>query len=616
MPVRRARRSWRLLFVPILVWLLASGFAACGSPAGEPPPATTETPAPPAVPIESPAPAASALLPAPPAREEASAVPRTLVYDNLPLRVIWMTTPGRYTFPPPVGRATLPTCQKLVDCLEPVPGTFEHKTWEAGVHIDWSTGIFFMDTATGQVEGYRSGEPMSYWGFYTSPHGRWVYKMEPLLEPRYRLLLDRQTGRSWRWEQHWDLIAGSPQHLLFSLSHRDRPGGEYSDGGHIVVDENLQTVARFAIPREGSYSGFFSPDGRKVALNPRNKPAYLLDVETEQVAVLFDAQANAPHGYVEAIQPLRNGREILVTKVSYDECTDKRHVERYRFNWEGQELPWEHHWTDLSPDGRYVAWEEGGLSLDMGLPFGAWPSVVVVADVETGTPAFRVHSAALWYGDFLRGSRWLPSGDGILMRVRDGFAIAYVRPEPHLVSMPIAPDGWYGWSGPAPVPAPAGDDRFFSYGRLAVYDAVEDRWAMADIALPSAPGHHNPWGATDREMRFVLDHGGHGGALQHFAGAPRIEFPPFSNDVRFRVHGTASCLRLRTAPGTEADIAACLDDGTGVHLSQSQEWAESAEYQRHPSVALLFNEDWDIWVYVRTEDGIEGWVSHDYLELD
>lgn len=170
---------------------------------------------------------------------------------------------------------------------------------------------------------------------------------------------------------------------------------------------------------------------------------------------------------------------------------------------------------------------------------------------------------------------------------------------------------------PRPVPAPAGDDRFFSYGRLAVYDAVEDRWAIADVPSPYDPGHHNPWGDTDREIRFVLDHGGHGGSSQHFAGSPRIEFPPFSNELRFRVHGTSSCLRLRTEPGTEGEVVACLGDGTRVLLSQSQEWAGSAGYYaRHPSFALLYNEDWNVWVYVHTADGLEGWVSHDYLELN
>ena len=338
-----------------------------------------------------------------------------------------------------------------------------------------------MGTGTGRIEGYRPVESTTALGFFTSPHGRWVHKVEysgP--SPRYKFLLDRETGRSWRWAHELDFVAGSPQHLLLVQVHR-QPGGKYINSEHIVVDDNLQEVARFKIARAGPGSrggAFFSPDGRKVALASQDI-AYLLDVETGQADVLIEAQATGQQGtvYDVYLRPLRNGREILVTTQYYDEPEEEYRFESHRFNWEGQELSWEQHWVHLSPDGRSVAWQQGGLwHGDVGPPFGAWPSVVVVADVETGTPTFRVHSASLWYGDFLGGSRWLPSGDGILMRVRDGFVIAYVRPEPSLVDMPVAPSGWYGWSGPAPVPAPAGDDRFFSYGRLAVYDAVEDRW--------------------------------------------------------------------------------------------------------------------------------------------
>ena len=140
------------------------------------------------------------------------------------------------------------------------------------------------------------------------------------------------------------------------------------------------------------------------------------------------------------------------------------------------------------------------------------------------------------------------------MRVRRRIRIAYVHPSPTDVwACPSLLHGWSRMVWPNPSPGPsAATIASSSYGRLTVYDAVEDRWATAHLAPGSStPGHHNPWGATDREMRFVLDHGGHGVGSRYFAGAPRIEFPPFSSELRFRVHGTASCLRLRTEPGTE-----------------------------------------------------------------
>ena len=277
-------------------------------------------------------------------------------------------------------------------------------------------------------------------------------------------------------------------------------------------------------------------------------------------------------------------------------------------------------------------------SSDVGFHY-SWPGVVVVADVETGEILFRVRSATLAYGDWLGGSRWLPSGDGLVMEVKDGYVIARVRPVQELVYRPGAPSGWYGWSGPAPLPAPVGDDRFFSYGRLGLYDAHEDRWSIA--RLPEAyvyteatPDHHAPWGTTDREMRFRLGHGGHGGGVCIFAGYPRIEFPPFNDESVLRVARTGSCLYLRAESGKEGGILDCLPEGTRLVPRISAEWAEALGYDgRHDEWPDGFGfsgpslewacvgsgecsayDSYGYWVYVRTDDGAEGWVAHEYLE--
>ena len=63
MPVRRTRRSWRLLLVPALALLLAVSLAACGGSSNDDPsPTPSETTPPLAVPDEPPAPAAPAPL--------------------------------------------------------------------------------------------------------------------------------------------------------------------------------------------------------------------------------------------------------------------------------------------------------------------------------------------------------------------------------------------------------------------------------------------------------------------------------------------------------------------------------------------------------------------------
>lgn len=126
------------------------------------------------------------------------------------------------------------------------------------------------------------------------------------------------------------------------------------------------------------------------------------------------------------------------------------------------------------------------------------------------------------------------------------------------------------------------------------------------------PDHYPPWGTTDREMSFVLGHGGHGGSWRIYAGHPRIEFPPFNDENVLRVARVGSCLYLRAEPGKEGGILDCLPEGTRLLPKLSEEW-ESQWHERRtlePSTAWWHG----YWVYVRTPSGAEGWVAHEYLD--
>ena len=90
---------------------------------------------------------------------------------------------------------------------------------------------------------------------------------------------------------------------------------------------------------------------------------------------------------------------------------------------------------------------------------------------------------------------------------------------------------------------------------------------------------------------------------------PKIEYP-FSEEIAFRVARTGSCLRLREEAGEDGSVLACLPDGERLLLA---EHAEPDYWPPHPSIVLTGTPQW---VYVRTEDGAEGWVSHDYLAHD
>ena len=516
--------------------------------------------------------------------------------------------------PPPATPAP------LAELIEPAPDAFEHGAWEADELIEWEPGeipegIFFMDTGTGVVEGYRVSEGDERYpdAYSASPDGRWVHA-RAARSGGYKLLLDRQTGRSWRLTgsrgadgtcTDLDFVAGSHHRLLLALSHCS------PEGYQVVVDEELQEIARFPILREdlSSYGlrALFSPNGQKIALAPDGEKIYLLDVETEHHATLSDGQTSDEIKIGDAyISSVMNGNQILATVQYYSDTDEGRWRETRRYTWDGEELPWDQRWLDISPDGRYAAWQEGDLSQGDGI-IGMGPTFVIIADVETGEPVFRVRSAAWRYGDALRGSRWLASGDGLVVKVRDGYVVARVRPAPEIVY--LLPS--YTWD-PELLPAPVGEDRFFSYDTTAIYDRQEDRWRAANIR--GRPLHYGPWGSGDHEIRFVIGHFPHGVSAPLFLGSPRIEYPPFDNVSAFRVLGTGSCLRLREGPGIDAPVMDCLPDGTRLVLAERSVPNPMNQGDVSSAIATYPDEGIFHWVPVRTPSGVEGWVAHGYQE--
>ena len=514
-----------------------------------------------------------------------------------------------------------PTPAPLAELIEHAPDAFERGAWEADELIEWEPGempegIFFMDTGTGVVEGYRVSEGDERYpdAYYASPDGRWVYA-RAIRSGGYKLLLDRQTGRSWRLTgsrgadgtcTDLDFIAGSHDRLLLARSHCG------PEGYHVVVDEQLQKVARFPIRNEGPPIGtyrklraVFSPDGRKIALAPNGKMVYLLDVETGQHAILFNGQTSERMTAYASISSIMNGNQILATIQYYSE-PDKDRYETRRYTWDGEELPWDQRWLDISPDGRHAAWQEGDLSQGDGI-IGMGPTFVIIADVETGEPVFRVRSASWRYGDWLEGSRWLASGDGLVVKVRDGYVIARTRPDPAIVHLLPGND-----FSPGLLPAPVGEDRFFSYGRKAIYDRQEDRWRSANIL--GLPLHLAPWGTSDHEIRFVTGHNGHGVGAPLLLGSPRIEYPPFDDVSAFRVLGTGSCLRLRERPGIDAPVMDCLPDGTRLVLAERAVPNPMNQGDVSSAIATYPDEGTFHWVPVRTPSGVDGWVAHGYQE--
>lgn len=267
----------------------------------------------------------------------------------------------------------------------------------------------------------------------------------------------------------------------------------------------------------------------------------------------------------------------------------------------------------LSPDGRYVAWQDGQPVFikyreHEYVPEQPWPSVVI-SDAGTCEPLFRVRSAHLhWHGD----QWWLSNGEGIVVGMATGNLLR-VRPRPEIVRLPH-----YGG-----VPAPTGDGCYFASGLSGVYDACGDRW------MPTGFSHGHgiaSWGETHREIRYVL--GGYWGEgwVEWLLLPPRIEFPPFDDTVAFRVARTEGCLVLRADPDAEAAALDCLPDGARLTFAERTDPPGIREDEQgyllpleHPSVkvgSFRGAGGFPRWVYVRAESGATGWVASPYLDWD
>ena len=131
-----------------------------------------------------------------------------------------------------------------------------------------------------------------------------------------------------------------------------------------------------------------------------------------------------------------------------------------------------------------------------------------------------------------------------------------------------------------------------------------------DSAWPHYTGRFTVVNRDMQEVaRFSLDTEG---AHRQILLPPKIQLPPFDDEIALRVAGTGGCLALREEPGTDNPTRECLPDGERLILAEPDTPRDDSR-PFHTSIGVA---EAALWVHVRTEQGVEGWVSHDYLEHD
>ena len=631
---------WRStpLWTALAAALALAALAACGG--GDPPPPSPTTTVTPTA-VATPTVAATA-TPSPTATPAATPTPSSGA-EPCDLIVVG----NRYGCRGAVRSSPVPEPCEGVECVEPAPGAFEHMVWEPGEQVDWTDGAFVLETPTGRIHGYRVktrgvARP-------ALSHG-WIQGYVSYGGSDDALLLHRETLQAFRWPSDAvELVALSSDHMLF----RDRGGYRYTlmtrDGA-----VRTQFPVQFSAPAYYPIA-FFSPDGQVLVIQEADA-VYRMSVADSRPAVLYEPELrdgwSGPRlraGYSGPLPAVgQSGRwsawyrlsnrvplpRLILVEVEYsrpaspDTSASDEQLEYDRelllFNWEGVPLSAAAEPVckgTLSPDGRYVAWEQGGKSSGgKGYVIGILPSVVI-ADAGTCDPLLRVRSAYLFTGDW--SGQWLSNSEGFVVGVADGHAVVRLHPAPRIVPLPSLPPDFY-WR-PGPVPAPSGDGRYFAYDFTAVYDARDERWIRPDFGASQGPSlwfsYGTPafaWGESHEELYYTTEFHD-GAAFLWLLLQPRIEFPPFDDTFNFRVTRTGSCLALRQSYGDESAVLGCLPDGTLLSLGQPQELSREGEPYPNafpPQPGAEAGVATTGWVYVRTADGLEGWVAHEYLDHD
>ncbi len=515
--------------------------------------------------------------------------------------------------------------------LEPASDAFEQREFAKDEAIDWNSGVFYMNTSTGRMMAYRlrQGEPH----MVSSAGPRFILAWG---RDQATYLADRTTGDTWKWvSPNWRVVAASASRVVFA--DLDQAYGR-ENGHYIIADAGMSATIPVSLEGVGWSQWLTRKEQAAVARTGLRDTVSLVDLVTGDAATIFTAPAEIEGKHPWRVDLIGEWEETFRARVTYyagqpNEQSGPSGLPNYllqRLSFSGDVLDssyGEAWFESVSPDGRQRLRQ---VDLHSAPPEGegsgeSWPAVL---QFDADAPVLRVRSAALTYGDRLPDRRWLADGSGFVAMVRDDSPVRPANPYAYgivsrggvlerLPRIPVEVDDWYtrpSTCGPAPSPT---NPDLLSFGRFYLYNRRSGEWFIPRLPTPqNGPAHlsleDSPWVGAPDEMVFALNHGGHGGGSPPALIAPLVEPAGFPADppMRFRVAGTGSCLNLRSGPGIESGVVACLADGAVLTLHPEGQylWENATQKYTHSFDAS------GPFVMVRTEDGREGWVSTQYLE--
>ncbi len=481
-------------------------------------------------------------------------------------------------------------------------------------------------------------------GLISSPNERFLVFRQFLPEDGTwsPVLYDRTSGRALTWDDRsLHPVAGpetnSGAWVVFRL-------GRYGPF-FVALDDNLANPRWFEIPpRSASETQTAGP--AQAWAHPTDERLLIYSDGAFHVVGLSDGDLAT----IQAPGPLRGsyGRrwslDFGVTIFSSGDgfgLIGRSHDETcrvVRYDWTGTVLsdvtircafdfetgaPWEG--PHLSPDGKLVAANTLAEAFCDCLGWFRRFTATSVFDATTGEELFRIRGATwdllvLGLHQYVESqTHWLSDSSGLVVDTTYGRRV--VSGNGDWTDPPTSP---YGALAPSPEPP-----LLFLLNPTTVVD--EDGNVVATVGVDiDSPVREAPqgtfigvvgrWGTTNRDVLFsaFLQGPTSGTALKPLL-PPVIERPPFEERLLLRVRAQDACMEVREEPVNDSPVSACLSDGALVEaIEHGQELGDREAFwvsgpHTANSAAGCERESSCTWIYVRTEDGAEGWALSDHL---
>lgn len=275
----------------------------------------------------------------------------------------------------------------------------------------------------------------------------------------------------------------------------------------------------------------------------------------------------------------------------------------------------------LSPDGNLIAANTLPNTFPTGPGHYVRLTAISVFNAGTGEELFRIMSA-FWHSNHLSTppeTFWLPDSSGLVVTTARDNRI--VTADGKWAPLPETLRGrWF-------VPGPTEPLRFLlSYDTVTVLDEDGELIASAATELEQFPEKppdsflvvSPSWGATSQEVYVAVWYQG----PTSVAGLapvlpPVIEHAPIEQRLLVRAVTSGQCLNVHEEPLEESPPVACLEDGSIAEAVEYGSGTRNPAYWTDGLHAATSEagcpEVWCIWLYIRTEDGTEGWALSDHL---